>query len=396
MDTAASKLGLDPVEIRRRNLLRPEQFPHRTSTMTIDSGDYQAALELVLRLSGYEARRALARAAPPAGQVRLGLGVGFELTPEGFDSGGSLARGFETATVRLDTSGRATALTGVTSPGTGSETAIAQLVATQLGLPTAHVRVVQGDTDPTPYGSGSFSSRAVITAGTAAWLAAGDLRATLTNAAAVLLRADPLEIEVADGFYRAIGAPERCIPVSHLPRTLRSLGQALPGIGEPQLEVTRTYGPQNLQSIPDETGRLQIYPTYSYSVHVAEVELDEATGATKLLNLTAVHDCGTVINRSMVDAQLHGAIAMGIGLALFEEECYGPDRIGQSIGFKHYMTPRVKDVPAIRVGHICTPSPFTKLGTKGAGESGVGGAAAAIVGAIRDAIGGNTRPFSCR
>ncbi len=391
MDTAAGKLGLDPIEMRRRNLLRPEQFPHRTSTMTVDSGDYQAALDLVLSLSGYETRRALAKAARPASQFRLGLGVSFELTPEGFDSGGSLARGFETVTVRLDTSGQATVLTGVTSPGTGSETAIAQLVATQLGLPTSHVRVVQGDTDTTPYGSGSFSSRAVITAGTAAWLSAGDLRAALTKAAAILLRAEPLEIEVADGFYRVAGQPGRCVPVGHLPRMLRSLGQAIPGIGEPQLEATRTYGPQNLQSIPDEAGRLQIYPTYSYSVHVAEVEVDLETGATKLVNFTAVHDCGTVINRSMVDGQLHGAIAMGIGLALYEEESYGPGGVGQSVGFKHYMVPRVKDVPDIRIGHICTPSPFTRLGTKGAGESGVGGAAAAIVGAIRDAVGGNDK-----
>lgn len=386
MDAAALAFELDPVDVRRHNLLRSSHFPHRTSTMTIDSGDYSAAMDQVLALSNYSAKRAAGRKRQGCDDQRFGLGIGFELTPEGMDSGGSLIRGFETATVRLDTSGRVTVLTGVTSPGTGSDTAIAQLVAAQLGLSARDVRVVQGDTDMTPYGSGSFSSRGVLVGGTAAWLAAGDLCKNLTAASAVLLEVSTDQVEMADGFYRVIGEPMRCLPVSELPRLLRSLGGAIPGIGEPQLEATRTYGPDNLQSIPDESGRMQMYPTYSYSVHVAEVGVDIKTGCIEILNLTAVHDCGKVINPDLVDAQLHGAVAMGAGLALLEEERYNENGQPMNTDFKRYILPRLGDLPTVQTGHICSPSPFTALGTKGAGESGVGGAAAAITGAVRDAI----------
>jgi carbon-monoxide dehydrogenase large subunit len=384
MDDAARRLRMSPLEIRKRNLLQPQDFPHRTSTMTVDSGDYQRALDMVVALSRYESR--LDRL--PFGNEgrRTGFGLAFELTPEGSDAGGTQSRGLETATVRVDTSGRATVLTGVTSPGTGSETAIAQLVASQLGVATQHVRVVQGDTDLTPYGSGSFSSRAVMVGGTAAWLAAGDLRDKLIQVAAVLLKVPSEAIEVVDGQYRPAGDPDRGLTVAALAHALRTLGSALPGLGDPQLEATRTYGPENLQSIPDEAGRLQPYPTYSYSVHVAEVEIDLETGFTKLRNLSAVHDCGVVINQPLVEAQFHGAIAMGVGMALSEEERY--DAVGSPVddSFKKYLLPRMKDLPLFRIGHLVSPSPFTALGTKGAGECGVGGACAAVVAAIRDAV----------
>jgi carbon-monoxide dehydrogenase large subunit len=384
LDDAARKLGVDRVEIRRRNLLRPEQFPHRTSTMTIDSGNYQRALDIVVELSDY-AKKSL-RPPDDGARKRRGLGIAFELTPEGSDAGGTLSRGFETATVRIDTSGYATVLTGVTSPGTGSETAIAQLVAMQLGIQTINVRVVQGDTDTTPYGSGSFSSRAVLAGGTAAWLAAGELREKLKASAAVFLGAPVEDIEVNGGSYRVRSEPARGMPIGELVLGLRTLGSALPGLGDPQLEATRTYGPGNLQSIPDSNGRLQLYPTYSYSVVVAEVEVDLDTGCVKLIALSAVHDCGTVINQGLVDAQFHGALVMGIGMALTEEERYDTAGIPIDNSFKKYLLPRLKDLPLFRIGHLDSPSPFTALGTKGAGESGVGASAAAIVSAIEDAV----------
>ena len=386
MDDIARELGMSPVAVRRRNLLRSDQMPHRTSTMTIDSGDYAAALSITLGLLGHADLPPPGKTGREGTRTRVGLGLAIELTPEGSDVGGSQSRGFETATVRVDTSGYATVLTGVTSPGTGSETAIAQLAAERLGIPTANVRVIQGDTDTTPYGAGSFSSRAVMAGGTAAWLAAGDLRSKLITTASVLLKCSPEQVEVAEGTYRVLGEPTRGMSVGALALALRTMGSALPGLGDPQLEATRTYGPQNLQSLRDESGRLQLYPTYSYSVHLAEVEVDLETGFSKLLNLSAVHDCGTVINKALVDAQFHGAIAMGVGMALSEEERYDDAGRPMSVSFKTYLLPRVKDVPSFRIGHLESPSPFTALGTKGAGESGVGGSAAAIVSAIRDAI----------
>ncbi|WP_084681688.1 xanthine dehydrogenase family protein molybdopterin-binding subunit [Actinomycetospora chiangmaiensis] len=391
MDHVAAATGLDPVEVRRRNLLRGEQLPRRTSTMTIDSGDYHRALDMVLDLAHYDDLRAR-QSSSTAGTERLGIGVGFELTPEGIDYAGSLSRGFETATVRLDTSGHATVLTGVTSPGTGSETAIAQLVAGALGLPVSSVRVVQGDTDRTPFGSGSFSSRAVMTGGTAAWLAARDLRAGLDRSAAALLGADVQTIRAADGLFRVDDDSGRAIPVGPLIAGVRTLGDALPGVEGLQLESTRTYGPQNLQSIPDQDGRLQQYPTYSYSVHVAAVLVDVETGSVRIERLAAVHDCGTVINQKLVDAQLHGAVAMGVGIALYEEEGFDPDGTPTSSDFKRYLLPRHPDIPRIASAHLVSPSPFTELGTKGAGEGGVGGSAAAIAGAVRDALGAAGHP----
>ncbi len=389
LDDVARTLDLDPAVVRRRNLLTADRLPHRTPTMTLDSGDYPRALDLVLDLAGYDELRAeqqRRRGEDGASSTRLGVGVAFELTPEGFDGGGSLARGFETATVRLDTGGRATVLTGVTSPGTGSETAIAQLVAARLGMAVTDVRVVQGDTETTPYGSGSFSSRAVLAGGTAAHQAADDLRAKLIVAAATLLQTDPAAIEVVDGVYRVVGEPARGLPLPDLAMAVRTLGAALPGIGDPQLEATRTYGPENMASLPDAEGRIQIYPTYSYSVHVAAVEVEPDTGVTHLRALAAVHDCGTIVNPELVEAQLHGAVAMGVGLALLEEERYDAGGRPVATDFKRYLVPRIKDIPRVRTGHLESPSPFTVLGTKGAGESGVGGAAAAIVGAVRDAV----------
>ncbi len=391
MDSIARELDLDPATVRQRNLLGSDRFPHRTSSMTLDSGDYQRALQMVLDLADYPALRAGQRAAAAGGE-RRGIGIAFELTPEGIDYAGSLSRGLESATVRLDTSGTVTVLTGVTSPGTGSETGIGKLVADQLGLMPGMVRVVQGDTDRTPYGSGSFSSRAILAGGSAAWLAAGDLRDQLNEAAAALLGAEPDEIDAAAGLYQVRGDPGRAIPFAALTSTVRTLGAALPGIGAPQLEVTRTYTPGNLQSIPDENGRLQQYPTYSYSVHVAAVRVDIETGCTSLQLLAVVDDCGTVVHQDLVDAQLHGALAMGVGMVLFEEELYTAEGLPRSTDFKRYLLPRLTDMPEIRTAHLHSPSPFTALGTKGAGEGGVGGSAAAIAGAIRDALGGPPTP----
>ncbi|WP_236787871.1 xanthine dehydrogenase family protein molybdopterin-binding subunit [Amycolatopsis sp. GM8] len=385
-DDIARALGVDPVEVRRRNLLHSHQLPHRTATMTIDSGDYHRALTKALDLAGYTDARARQHRRD-SGSSRIGIGVAFELTPEGRDPAGGVSRGSETATVRLDTSGHATVLTGVTSPGTGSETAIAQLVAERIGIGLDRVRVVQGDTDRTPYGGGSFSSRAVLTGGTAAWKAADQLRGVLLRAAAVHFGCTEEEIEVADGTYRLAKDSSMRVSVADLARDVRAYGSARPGVAFEELEATATYMPGNLQSVPDALGRVQQYPTYSYGVYVAEAAVDLDTGSVSMRRLTAVHDCGTVVNPRMVNAQINGAIAMGIGIALCEEETYTPEGLPVNTDFKRYLLPRLPDMPHITLDHLETPSPFSLLGTKGAGESGIGGTVAAIVGAVRDAIG---------
>lgn len=387
MDVVAHKVGIDPAEVRRLNLLTADRFPHLTAAMNLDSGDYLRALDMVLEASDYVRVREEQRNQDPANHLRIGVGVGFELTPEGLNSGGSFQRGHETATIRLDPAGSVTVLTGVTSPGTGSETGIAQLVAEQLGIPVNSVRVVQGDTDRTPFGGGSFSSRAVTSGGSAAWLAAGDLKDRLNMAAAALLGARADEIQAAGGLYCVRDDPTRAIPFGPLVHSLATLGDALPGVGAPELEATRTYVPGNTQPLPDATGRIQAYPTYAYSVHIARVEVDVLTGVTALRQLAVTHDCGTVINQALVDAQVHGCVGMGLGMALLEEERYDAAGVPLNTSFKRYMLPRINEVPGLVLRHLASPSPFTLLGTKGAGESGVGGSASAITAAIRNAVG---------
>jgi carbon-monoxide dehydrogenase large subunit len=385
VELVAQELGMDAADVRRRNFIPPDEFPYWTASKRLDSGNYQGALEKALELAGYEQRRAEQERARADGRL-VGVGIGFELTPEGGDFPGDLVRGFDTTTVRMDPSGKVTVLTGVTSPGTGNETGIAQVVADELGVPLDDVEVLQGDTDACPYGYGNASSRSMNVGGGSAILAARDVRARLARAAAVLLESTPDEIEFAGAHVHVHGAPDQGMPVSALAREVFTNSIAIPALDQPQLESTRTYAPTNLLHVPDEQGRVSPYPTFPYSAHVAVVEVDAETGIVRLLEYAAVDDCGTQINPMFVSGQFQGAINMGIGGALFEELTYDADGHLLATSFKHYLMPRAPDLPTLRTGSQETPSPFTILGTKGAGEGGVAGAAACIVNAVNDAL----------
>ena len=391
VDLVALELGMDRAEVRRRNLLRSSQMPYRmNSGLNIDSGDYPAGLEDALALldyDGFERRRAAA-----AGDGRhLGFGIAFELTPEAADIPNSLASGFDSCTVRMSPSGRVSLLAGVTTPGGGNDTALAQIVADELGVSIDTITVTQGDTDICPYGFGNSAGRSTVVGSGAAVLAARDVRAKLVAAAAIKLEADAAAIDLRED--HAIAAPTgRRIPIRDLAyEVYASAFGSMSGV-EPPLEATRSYKPENIDSIPDELGRIQPYPTYSYAVHVTEVEVDVQTGKTSVLRFGVLHDCGTIINPTFVEGQMHGAVAMGIGAALSEEQRYGADGHLLSDRLKTYLMPRAGDLPAIEIAHRVTPSPYTSLGVKGAGEAGVGGAQAAVVNAINDAI----APFGAR
>ena len=274
---------------------------------------------------------------------------------------------------------------GVTSPGSGNETGIAQLVGDVLGLPPEAIRVVQGDTDAVPVGTGNASSRAILYGGAAAHLAAVDLRAKLAACAANLLQARPEEITFADGEARASEGASVAIAALALgahthPFTVGD-GVDLP------LEATRSYRARNVRVTPDENGRIATYSSFPYSMHAAAVELDPGTGRVTVLDVAAVHDCGVMINPALVTGQLKGAIVMGLGAALWEELTHDDGGRLVSDRFKTYLLPRANELPAIRVGHMATPSPFHPLGLKGAGESGLGGALAAATNAVADALG---------
>jgi carbon-monoxide dehydrogenase large subunit len=385
VDLVAAELALDPAVVRRRNFIPPEEFPYWTAAKHLDSGRYTAALDHVLDLAGYhELRREQARERA-AGRL-VGVGIGFELTPEGGDFSGALLRGFDTSTVRMDPTGRATVLTGVTSPGTGNETGIAQLVAAELGISPHDVSVVQGDTDLCPYGYGNFSSRSLTVGGAAAVLAARDVRDTLARAAAVLLETPPEKLVFTGGRVHALDAPERALRMRDLAGAVFRRTIALPGLDDAQLESTRTYTPSNVHNIPDEQGRWSPYPSFPYSAHVTVVEIDPDTGVVTLRGYSGVHDCGTIVNPVLVESQFLGAIAMGIGGALWEELPYGADGRLRARTFKQYLMPRAPDLPWINTGHQVTPSPFALLGMKGSGESGTAGAVASVANAVNDAL----------
>ncbi|MGY1593832.1 xanthine dehydrogenase family protein molybdopterin-binding subunit [Geodermatophilus sp. SYSU D00708] len=385
LERVAATVGLDPAEVRRRNFVPPGAFPHaHTSGLELDSGDYAAALDLTLRRLDLPAVRAQQAAARREGRL-LGIGLAFELMPESADIPGAMVAAFDTSTVRVSPTGRVTVLTGVTSPGTGNDTAIAQLVADELGVPLDAVTVVQGDTDRCPYGFGNISSRSIITGGNAAVLAARDVAAKLRTAARALLGAGPEEeVRLAGGVAEA--APGRAVPISAVAQAVATLTYRLDLDIEPHLESTRTYRPGNVSQQPDALGRMQTYTTYPYAVHASVLEVDAETGVVTLLRHVVTHDCGTVVNPMFVDGQVTGGVAMGIGAALGEELRYDPSGVPLSTGFKTYLLPRAADLPRVELEHLCTPAPGTPLGAKGVGESGFSGALAAVVNAVNDAL----------
>lgn len=385
IDLIADELDLDPALVRYRNFVPPEEFPYWTASKHLDSGNYAGALRQVLELAGYDELREQQAEAKRSGRL-VGVGIGFELTPEGGDFSGSLLRGFDTSTVRMDPTSRVTVLTGVTSPGSGNETGIAQLVAAELGISPDDVRVVQGDTDTCPYGYGNFSSRSLTVGGAAAVLAARDVRETLSMAARVLLEAPDAPLVFESRTVRATSAPDRAVTVSELAQTVFLRSKALPGVELMQLESTRTYSPANVHNVFDEQGRWSPYPSYPYSAHVAGIEIDPETGVVRVTSYAGVHDCGTIINPVMVEGQFLGAIVMGIGGALWEELSYDVHGHLDTETFKQYLMPRAIDLPHIKVGSQITPSPFALYGMKGSGESGVAGAIAAVTNAVNDAV----------
>ncbi|WP_018262229.1 xanthine dehydrogenase family protein molybdopterin-binding subunit [Methylobacterium sp. WSM2598] len=385
VDLLAGELGLDPAAVRARNLIPSRALPRRLpSGLNVDSGDYPEALSRLKDLFGYDRWRAR-QAQTQSHECRIGIGIGFELTPEGGARPGAFPSGFETASIRMSPTGDVQVAIGVTSPGSGNETGIAQIVAGVLGLRPEAIRVIQGDTDTVPVGTGNASSRALLYGGAAAHLAASDLRAKLAVCAGNVLQARAEDIRFSNGRAHApsggsVSLAELALGAHTHPFTVGD-GIELP------LEATRSYRARNVRVKPDENGRIATYSSFPYSVHAAAIELDCGTGRVAVLDVAAVHDCGVMVNPALVTGQLRGAIAMGIGAALWEEVTYADDGRLTSDRFKSYLLPRSTDLPPIRVGHMSTPSPFHPLGMKGGGESGLGGALAAMTNAVCDALG---------
>ncbi|MDH6581514.1 carbon-monoxide dehydrogenase large subunit [Streptomyces sp. SAI-133] len=392
VDRVASYLGLDPAEVRRRNLLPSHRLPHRLpSGYLIDSGDFAALLDRALTLANYEPANS-ARGKEPEADMAEGVGIAFEITPEGGGHpSGPLrtaarptAPAPEAATVSMNAEGRIEVRSSVTNPGGGNDTSLATLAAEALGTSRAMVTVVQGDTDRVPQGTGHASSRATAVGGAAVVLAARDIADRLRARAAELTGVQPDEVTLVDGRIEIQKRP--VMTIADLCSDLCTTGRA------PELVATRSYVPVNQQGLNDSEPYRYTYPYVSSGVYVARVLVDLATGKTTITGLVAVHDCGRVINPTLVEGQMHGAMAMGAGLALFEEILSADDGSPLTDTFKHYMLPRANDLPSMIVEHVETPSPHTLMGAKGAGEAGVGGAMAAVLNAVTNALGPNCPP----
>ena len=400
LDLLASRLAIDPVEIRRRNLIARDEYPYTSAAgFVYDSGDYPKALELALDLAGYERLIGERDAARRAGRL---MGVGVACYTEYTGMGAETYRrrgmvhvpGAEAATVTLAADGAVRVSVSFPSQGQGHATTVAQLVADRLGVPLESIDVTQPDTDAAPAGTGTFASRGAVVQGGAVDGAAAQVRAALLALAAEMLEASPADLEIGGGRIRVRGVPDQSLAVRDVARRAhlaRSAGRGAvpdrqPVAGderhrasvpeargsEPALEVTLVYDPPG--------------PTFSGAVHVAAVEVDAETGRVAVREYAVVEDCGPVINPMIVEGQVHGAVAQGVGEALGERLVYDGDGQLLTGTLMDYALPVATTVPALRLGHLETPSPITAGGYKGMGEGGTIGAPAAIANAVADAV----------
>ncbi len=373
LDLAAERLGLDRVAIRARNLIQPSEFPYDVGLISrdnsprrYDSGNYPECLRKAADAVGWASFAAERERARAEGRS---IGVGFALFVEDTGLGP-----YEGIRVRVDPLGHVFVFSGTSSQGQAHETTLAQVVADELSLPLEQVTVVPGDTAGIPYGVGTFASRVAVLASASAAHAAAEVRHKAIAVAADHLEAAPEDLTLEDGRITVRGAPARGLTLGDVAgiATAPRPGYALPGKMDPGLEASGYV--HVLQS------------TYSSGAHAAVVEVDRETGTVRLLRYVAVDDCGTMINPMVVEGQVHGGIAHGVGNALLEEIVY--DARGQLLTgtLMDYALPRAADLPPFVVHHVVTPSPLNPLGVKGAGEGGTLPAPAAIANAVADAL----------
>ena len=391
MDLVAERTGLGRAEVRFRNFIQPHEFPYKqVSGASLDSGNYQRVLKHALEMAKWEDFPREQAEALKRGEV-IGIGVSYELTPEGgCIPQSSLLSAYDGTRVQIRPKGEIVLMTGVTSPGCGNETGIAQIVADELGVSPDDIEVVQGDTDVCPFGLGNSSSRSVIFGGNAAKLAASDLRQKMTRVAARMLEVGPEDIEVGSSRFAVRGAPTRFVAFADVAGKIYRDAFSLPVCDEePGLDVTRYFRHGNFGAMnkePDPEGRLNFYSTWPNGATIAVVRVDPDTGVVTVLRLMSVHDAGVLVNPMLVDANLHGSFAQALGGALYEHLVYDESGQLQTATFMDYTLPTAVDVPSFQIEHECTPAPFNPIGAKGAGESGISGPIAAVASAIDDAL----------
>jgi carbon-monoxide dehydrogenase large subunit len=383
VDVLARELGIDPAELRMKNLLRPAQFPYTSATgWEYDSGDYPRALRLAMDIAGYpELRREQAeqraRPGPQPGHPGTLMGIGMSFFTEAVGAGPRahmdiLGLGMaDGADLRVHPTGKAVLAISVQTQGQGHETTFAQIVAQELGISPDDVEVVHGDTDRTPFGLGTYGSRSTPVSGAATAVVARKVRERARIVAAAMLEAAAEDLEWADGRWQVRGDPDKGKNIAEIAMAAHS-GLELPDGVEGHLDATTVYNPPNL--------------TYPFGAYICVVDVDPGTGRVRVRRFIAVDDCGVRINPMIVEGQVHGGLADGLGMALMQVIAFDPE--GNCLGgsFMDYLLPTSMECPSWELGTTVTPSPHHPIGAKGVGESATVGSPAAVVNAVIDAL----------
>ncbi len=372
LDLAGKELGIDPAEMRRRNFIRPEQFPYNNeiiyqdfAPLVYDSGNYEPALDKIMDMIGY--REFIDEIQPKARAEGRLLGIGIVSYVEGTGIGP-----YEGARVQIQASGKVAVATGIGTQGQGHYTSYAQIVAEHLGVGVSDVEIVTGDTDQFHWGTGTFASRGAVVAGNAINEAAKDVKKKVLKHAGEHFEVAEEDLEIADGSVHVKGVPSRSITLGELAQMANPLRGAVKPGTEPGLEATNYFGPERGAT--------------ASGMHAMIIEVDPGTYNVDIQKLVVVHDCGRVINPLILDGQIHGGVAQGIGNAFFEELVW--DENGQLLNasFMDFVIPSAMEVPSMDIGHEETPSPLNPLGTKGAGEAGAIPVGALYAQAIENAL----------
>jgi aerobic carbon-monoxide dehydrogenase large subunit len=378
MDLLAAELGIDRVEVRRRNF--PREFPFTTAIgLSFDSGDYDKTLDRLMELSDDRATFDRRRQQAAARGKLLGRGLSTWVEVCGFVPSdvarqvlGLTPGGWESATVRVHPTGKATVITGTSPHGQGHATSWSQIVESELGIPFDDVEVIHGDTAFAPYGLGTYGSRSLAVGGTAVHLAAAKVRDKARAVAAQMLEAAQDDLEFSAGAFTVKGSPDKRLSIQEVAFRAWQAFDMPEGV-TPALDETVFFDPPNC-----------VFP---FGAHGCEVEVDRETGKVEITSYIAVDDCGTVINPMIVDGQVHGGVAHGIAQALFEGAVYSDEGVLQTATLVDYLVPTAADLPDIQTHRTVTPSPTNPLGVKGIGEAGTIAATPAVVSAVCDALG---------
>ncbi len=377
VDTLAREIGKDPADVRRLNFILPDQYPYTTPTgVQYDSGNPGGALDAALAKSGYARWREEQKRAREQGRlIGVGLSSYVEICGMGpskvMQSTGAQAALWESATVRVHATGKVTVYTGTSPHGQGHDTAFAQMVSAELGVPFDDVEVIHGDTGAVQMGVGTFGSRSMAVGGGAIHMSLRKIKQKALEIAAHQLEANVADMIYEDGKAQVRGDPSRAKALGEI-AFAAFMGSGLPAGMEPGLEATSFFDPENF--------------TWPFGTHVCVSEVDPETGKVKLLQYTAVDDCGNIINPLLVAGQVHGGVAQGIGQALMEQAIYDQNGALLSGSLMDYALPTAADLPEFQTDHTVTPTPSNPWGVKGIGEAGTIAASAAVVNAVVDAL----------